>query len=83
MSLFFKTYCYLNVGSSDGPLECSEITLQASPDILRKIAEFLVLSAEKIEDSKDAEGIHFHLRDEWKEWSQEFPDLIVVSASHE
>jgi hypothetical protein len=81
MNRFFKAYCYLREGSSEGPLECSEISLQATPDILRQVAAFLVESAEKIEASKDGGQIHFHLQDEWKKWSQEFPDLIVLSVT--
>lgn len=80
MDQFFKAYCYLREGSSKGPLECSEVTLQANPDILREVAKFLMESAAKIEASPGGD-MHFHLQDEWKKWKQEFPDLIVVSPT--
>jgi hypothetical protein len=80
MKQFFKAYCYLREGSAKEPLECSEVTLQANPDILREVAKFLMESASKIEASTDGD-MHFHLQDEWKKWNQEFPDLIIVSPT--
>lgn len=80
MSRVFKAYCYLREQSTEGPLECSEITLQASPDVLREVAQFLMDSAKKIEASS-ASDLHFHLQDEWKKWKPEFPDMIVFTPN--
>ena len=81
---FLKAYCYLkdDLISTEGPLECAEVSFQATPDILRQLADFMIKCAEKIEMSK-GEMQHVHLQDEWKKWNQDYPDVIAVSPPKE
>jgi hypothetical protein len=59
-------------------LEMSEITFQASPEALKAIANFLNESADKMLEHKANFG-HSHLQDEWKNWKEEYPDVIVAA----
>ena len=59
-------------------LEMREITFQASPEVLKAIAKFLNDSADKISENKESFD-HSHLQDEWKNWKEEYPDVIVAT----
>lgn len=81
MSHFLKIYCHLRSGeatSTAGPFECSEVSIQASPAVLRRLADFLERASRALPPSADAFG-HVHLRDEWREWEADFPDVVAVS----
>jgi len=74
-----KVFGYKNeVVNEYGLLEMSEITIQASPNTLRAIAKLLNESADLIEKNPE-DFDHFHLQDDWKEWKEEYPDIIVAS----
>jgi hypothetical protein len=83
---FFKIYCHLradaSVGATDQPLECSEVSVQASPRVLRQIATFFEKSARTLEESKE-DFAHVHFQDDWKEWRPELPDLIAICPPKE
>ena len=85
MNPFFKAYCYPREGavSLKEPTECAEISLQATPDVLRQVAAFMMNCALRIEASQSENIEHFHLQDEWTVWSQTYPDVIVVSPPSE
>lgn len=60
----------------------SEVTLSATPSELRRIAAFLVASADGMEKHGPTFG-HSHLQDEEdlrQSWSDSATDVIVVSA---
>ena len=59
-------------------LEMSEITFQASPEVLKAIAKFLNDSADKILENKEIYD-HSHLQDEWMNWKEEYQDVIVAT----
>ena len=83
MSNFFKMYCYaqINGQATDNALiSCAEVSLQANPEVLRQIADFILCCAKKLDEGRGDSMLHFHLRDEWSEWSDECPDLIVCSV---
>ena len=61
---------------SSQPARLSEVTIQASPEVLREIAAFLTATASTME-SEGGIG-HLHLRDQWRGWSDEDGDLIVA-----
>ncbi len=63
------------------PINCCEITFQTSPDILREIASFLIRCADKIESGQANEIDHFHLQDDWKNWQDDFADVIVAQPN--
>ena len=79
MNNFFKMYCY-DQETENTLITCAEVSLQADPVVLRQIAEFILQCAEKLDDGRSDDMRHFHLRDEWSKWSDEYPDLIVCSA---
>jgi hypothetical protein len=60
----------------EGPAELSEVSFQASPEFLRRVAEHLLGAASAIET--DQQFDHVHLQDEWPSWSEEMPDVVVV-----
>jgi hypothetical protein len=74
----FKAYCHLRNKIISEPMECSEISFLASPEILRQIADFLINAAQKIENASSPDELHFHIQDEYKSWANDLPDLIVV-----
>ena len=57
----------------ESPLELSEVTFSASPELLRELAKFLEEAATQIADGAQ----HVHLRDQWSGWQQGGADLIV------
>ena len=61
---------------SDRPLRLSEVTIQASPVVLREIAAFLTSTASAME-SEGGIG-HVHFRDQWRGWSEADGDLVVA-----
>ena len=65
--------------SSDGLAELSEATFVASPEMLRKVAAFLVQAADQSQRAGASYG-HSHIQDEiegWKEQDPAWPDIIV------
>jgi len=64
-------------GQKENLLEMEEVTIQADPDLLRKIAHFLLSSADQIEKHGTNYG-HDHFRDKFKEVEKHFPDIVVV-----
>ena len=77
---FFKLYCHpLDADTSAQPIECKEVSIQASPEVLREVAQFLIHSANAIEERPTVEFLHFHLSDIWKSKYGKFPDLIAIS----
>jgi hypothetical protein len=77
-----KAYCHTSdtLELDAQPLECCEVSIIASPFVLREIAAFLLRSADKFEERLSDVPDHFHLRDEWVNWDEsESVDLIVVA----
>jgi hypothetical protein len=78
-----KAYCHSmeSISSGDGPIKCCEVSIQASADTLRDIAEFLILCANKFDKEQAGEYENFHLCDEWMDWDEESTDIIVFASS--
>lgn len=74
-----KAYCHSaeTLESCSAPIECHEVSFQASPIALREIAAFLLRCADKLDENSKGGADHFHLQDEWKGWSEDFTDVIV------
>jgi hypothetical protein len=63
----------------DAPgIELSEVTLQASPDVLRLIAQFLARMADEMEAGAFAKCSHMHLSSLSDPWFQDFPDRDII-----
>ena len=71
-----QLYGYANGSDADRPLRLSEVTVSASPDELRRAAEFLVHAAGLMEQRGDEFG-HEHFGDFDPAVSAD-ADLIVV-----
>jgi hypothetical protein len=72
-----KAYGYARDGwVEDGPTELIEVTFQASPKFLRRVAEHLLAAASALEP--DDHFDHVHLQDEWSHWSDDMPDVVVA-----
>ena len=80
MTTHLSLHCYLQDEAAERPLPCSDVTIHADPATLRAIARFLLASADTFEQAQDRAGMHAHLQDEWDDWQDDFPDLIVVAA---
>ena len=52
-----------------------EVTFSASPKTLRVLAKFIEYCASEFESGEAVE--HYHLQDYWKEWCEDFPDVVV------
>jgi hypothetical protein len=63
----------------DGLAVLSEVTFEASPIELRRIAAFLHIQADEMAKSGDDYG-HRHLQDDEREWfkKESLPDVIVA-----
>ncbi len=61
----------------ESPLELSEVTFSASPELLRELAKFLEEAAAQIADGAQ----HVHLRDQWSDWQEAGADLIVFRSA--
>lgn len=66
-------------GRRDEPLRLREVSLVASPQLLRALAAFLSRAAETIEAAPGRFG-HAHFRDEFPGWQPELADVIVIEA---
>ena len=63
----------------DPPLQdMNEVSFLANPETLRKIAEFLLSSADDIEKHQQDFG-HNHLSSYWGGWQKDFCDVIVCN----
>lgn len=80
MTPHLSLHCYLQDDAAERPLPCSDVTIHADPATLRAIARFLLASADTFEQAQDRAGMHAHLQDEWDDWQDDFPDLVVVAA---
>ena len=60
----------------DGPTELAEVSFQASPEFLRRVAEHLLAAAFAIETDEHFD--HVYLQDEWPSWSDDMPDIVVA-----
>ncbi len=78
MSLL-KVYCHSaeTIASCCAPIECHEVSFQASSIALREVAAFLLRCADKLDENSKVGGDHFHLQDEWDGWCEDFTDVIV------
>jgi hypothetical protein len=74
-----NAYCHSTetIESCSEPIECCEISFQASPIALRELAAFLLRCADKLDKNTEQSVDHFHLRDEWADWQEDFTDVIV------
>ena len=71
-----KAYGYSSkVDIGEGPLPLSEISFWGEPEVLREIAKFIELMANEIQCNPDFD--HKHLRDSWREWQDDYPDVII------
>ncbi|WP_084085261.1 Imm32 family immunity protein [Cupriavidus sp. USMAA2-4] len=77
----YKVYCHPKneVVFEGGLIECLDVSIQGSPDSLRKIGEFLISCAERFDGLSHEEIAHFHLSDELKNWGDGCPDIIGAS----
>ncbi|PRC92383.1 Imm32 family immunity protein [Solimicrobium silvestre] len=84
MNSFFKIFCHVqNENVIDGqPSECTEVSFQATPEIFRAVAAFLIECADKVEVQQICDVDHFHLQDQWKEWKSVYPDVIVFPVKN-
>jgi len=66
----------------EGLASLSEVTFQASPAALRKVAAFLLREADEMANRGERYG-HGHLQDLEREWFKQavMPDVIVVQPS--
>jgi hypothetical protein len=65
-----------------GLLELREVSLSASPAVLRQIAKFLLDSAALIEAGQIGPSAHRHIQSVIADWDRRFPDKdIIVIAS--
>lgn len=61
------------------PAEFACVSVQASPEVLRQLAEFFSTCADRIELARSTDPMmHFHLRDDWEKWRPTFADFVVV-----
>lgn len=58
-------------------LELSEIAFTGHSAAVRTVAEFLLRSADRMDEHGDRFG-HDHLRDEDVDWPAHFPDVVVA-----
>ena len=58
-------------------LEMDEITIRGNSKALRAMAQLLLSCADKMD--QEVEWDHKHLQDEWNEWREAMPDLVVVN----
>ena len=56
--------------------EMEEISFLASSEQLTAVANFLLKYADIMKKNKDFE--HAHLQDEYKDWKDTFPDVIII-----
>lgn len=72
-----KFYGYtVNGNLTEELLELEEITIQAKPDFLRKVAEFITRAADLM-DEHGANFGHEHLKDFLQDVSWDGPDIII------
>jgi len=62
------------------PVNLREVTLCVSPSALREIAQFILASADELEQLGTKFG-HRHIQDWSKSWPIDSPDLIVYNPS--
>jgi hypothetical protein len=65
----------------EGLVELSEVTFQASPEVLREVAAFMVQAAKEIEQ-QGSRFSHSHIQDAIKSWRVEHPeraDVVIAS----
>ena len=74
-----RVYCHTEESISR-PIECCEVSIQASTATLREIATFLNDCADKFDAEHKDKYEHFHLRDEWQGWCEESTDIIVFAS---
>lgn len=60
--------------------ELVEVTFQAEPNQLRKIASFLTETAQGLEQERDLFG-HGHAKDYCEKWPDEYPEIIVFKPN--
>lgn len=60
--------------------ELIEVTFQAQPDQLRKLASFLSEMAQGLEEDRESFG-HGHAKDYCENWSDEYPEIIVFKPN--
>jgi hypothetical protein len=67
---------------AEGLVELSDISLQAAPEELRRVASFLLQAAQELEKEGKSFG-HSHLQDAQREWfaANSCPDVIVVGEA--
>ncbi|RUL69008.1 Imm32 family immunity protein [Dyella choica] len=77
-----KIYGYVDEGSAVediNPSMLAEITVVATPEELRNIAAFLLLSASEMDDMGERFG-HLHLADKQPEF-RDSPHFVVVNSN--
>lgn len=67
----------LRTCNAAGLVELSEVTFQASPNVLREVSVFLSQMADEMERSPEAFG-HRHMQDEVRGWSDSVPERADV-----
>jgi len=61
-------------------LEMAEVSFLADPEQLRQVARLLLKAADQIEAGGKAFD-HLQLRDEWRGWNANLPDVVVVNSN--
>ncbi len=64
--------------SKQGLLRMREVTVNASPELLRNIAKFLMDAADRLENKGDTFD-HMHVDQSIKTWKRSWPQLVVVN----
>ncbi|OGV59047.1 MAG: hypothetical protein A2283_03650 [Lentisphaerae bacterium RIFOXYA12_FULL_48_11] len=70
-----KIFGYVKNSNDEKIVEMEEITIQASPADLKKVAKFILKSAELMSEHGDDFG-HEHFKDSYK-IGKNFPEIIV------
>jgi len=61
-----------------GLCELKDVSFKASPNVLRSMAALFLKGADLMDkNGKKFEGLH--LKDSWKQWRDDYPDVIIVN----
>lgn len=72
-----KLYGYYSK-DQDEPVDIQEVTLEADPQELEKLAQFFTEAAKRLSAAEGEE--HMHYRDFLDPGNYEYPDLIIYRA---
>ncbi|MCB1208009.1 MAG: hypothetical protein KDK97_01720 [Verrucomicrobiales bacterium] len=65
-----------------GLYEMSEVTFSGSSTSIRQIAQFLLAAADEM-DRRGLQFSHTHIGEQFSDWNERWPDIIVARASRD